>query len=54
MKEFSAQKNVYFTFNNETYIQVDGAAMGLPLGLVLADLFMFELEPSVIPNLSNK
>ena len=28
--------------------------MGSPLGLVLANLFMFELETSVIPNLSNK
>ena len=47
-------KNVHFTFNNETYIQVDGVAMGSPLGPVLANLFMVELETSVIPNLNNK
>ena len=42
-------KNVHFTFNNETYIQVDGVAMDLPLGPVLANIFMVELETSVIP-----
>ena len=29
-------------------------AMGSPLGPVLANIFMIELETSVIPNLSNK
>ena len=47
-------KNVHFTFNNETYIQVDGVAMGSPLGPVLANIFMVEIETSVIPNSSNK
>ena len=47
-------KNVHFTFNNETYIQVDDTAMGSPLGPMLANIFMVELETSVIPNLSNK
>ena len=47
-------KNVHFTFNNETYIQVDGVAMGSPQGTVLAKIFMIELETSVIANLSNK
>ena len=46
--------NVHFTFNNETYIQVDGVAMGSLSGPVLANIFMVELETSVIPNLSNK
>ena len=46
--------NVDFTFNNETYIEVDGVAMGLPLGPVLTNILMVELETSVIPNLSNK
>ena len=48
------QKNVNFTFNNETSIHVDGVAMSSPLGPVLANIFMIELETSVIPNLSNK
>ena len=39
-------KNVHFTFNNETYIQVDGVAMGSPLDRVLAKIFMVELETS--------
>ena len=47
-------KNVHFTSSNETYIQVDGMAMGSPLGPVLANIFMVELKTSVIPNLSNK
>ena len=47
-------KNVHFTLNNETYIQVDGVAMGSVLGQVLANIFMVQLETSVIPDLSNK
>ena len=42
-------KNVHFTFNNETYIQVDGVEMGSPLGPVLANIFKVELETSAIP-----
>ena len=47
-------ENVYFTFNNETDIQVDGVAMGSPLDPVLANMFMVELQKSVIPNLNDK
>ena len=47
-------KKLHFTFNNETYIQVEGVAMGSPLGPVLANIFGVELDTSVIPNLSNK
>ena len=45
-------KNVHFTFNNETYIQLDSVGIGSPLDPVLANTFMVELETSVIPNLS--
>ena len=45
---------LHFTFNNETYIQVDNVVMGLPLSPVLANIFMVELETSVKPNLSNE
>ena len=44
-------KNVHFTFNGQIYIQVDGVAMGSPLVPLLADIFMIELERSLIPNL---
>ena len=44
-------KNVHFTFNGQIYIQVDGVAMGSPLAPLLADIFMIELERSLIPNL---
>ena len=47
-------KNVHFTFNNKIYIQNDGVTMGLPLGLFLANMFMVELETTLIPNLSGK
>ena len=47
-------KNVHFTFSNKIYIQNDGVAMGLPLGPVLANVFMGELETALIPKLSSK
>ena len=43
-------KKVHFTFNGK--IQVDGVAMGSPLGLVLADTFMIELEKAILPELT--
>ena len=46
-------KNAHFTLNNKTYLQVDGVAMGSPLGLVLANIFMAELERNIIPTLFN-
>lgn len=34
----------FFNFNNETYIQKTGLAMGSPLSPILADIFMHSLE----------
>ena len=46
-------KNVHFTFNGEFYVQLDGVAMGSPLGPVIAGIFMTELEKHTLPFLSN-
>ena len=45
-------KEVHFLFNGQTYQQIDGVAMGSPLGPVIANIFMSELEQTVIPTLS--
>ena len=37
-------KIAHFTLNSNTYVQVDGVAMGSPYGPVLANIFMVELE----------
>ena len=44
-------KNVHFTFNNDVYQQCDGVAMGSPLGLVIAGIFMVVLERTLLPRL---
>ena len=36
-----ATKESFFSFNNKFYIQVDGVAMGSPLGPILANIFSF-------------
>ena len=36
----------------QTYVQTDGVAMDSPLGPVLANIFMIELENSLLPNLT--
>ncbi|XP_066923228.1 uncharacterized protein [Clytia hemisphaerica] len=46
-------KNVHFTFNNQTYQQIDGVAMGSPLGPVIAGIFMVELETNIVPKMSD-
>ena len=44
-------KNVHFTLNNEIYVQNDGVAIGPPLGPILANVFMVELENTLVPRL---
>ena len=46
-------KNVHFTFNGETFAQVDSVAMGSPLAPILADIFMVELERNLTPILKD-
>ena len=45
-------KNVHFTFGDNIYQQLDGVAMGSPLGPVLAGIFMVELETTIVPTLT--
>ena len=46
-------KNVHFSFNNEIYIQIDGVAMGSPLGLGIENIFMVELGTTSVPKLKD-
>ena len=43
-----------FTFNNKMYMQTDGVMMGSPLGALFANIFMYELENTIIPSLGDK
>ena len=47
-------KEGHFTFNDEIYQQVDGVMMGSPLGSLIANIFMCELENTLIPKLMDK
>ena len=46
-------KNVHFSFNGHIYLQKDGIVVGYPLSLVIAGIFMVELERSLLPKLSS-
>ena len=50
---YLCNKNAHFTLNIKTYLQVDGVAMGLPLGPLLANIFMVEFKRNKITTLSN-
>ena len=39
-----ATKEAFFTFSNKFYIEVDGVAMGFPLDLILANIFLSHHE----------
>ena len=56
MKEllYLCTKNVHFSFSSEIYMQNDGVAMGFPLGPVLANIFIVELEKTITPSFSDK
>ena len=47
-------KQLHFSFNGEMYQQRDGVAMGSPLGPVIANIFMTELEKELVPQLGDK
>ena len=47
-------KEMHFSLNGKIYKQVDGVAMGSPLGPVLANVFMVEFEKQVLPLLTGK
>ena len=51
---FLCTKNVHFSYNGDIYTQVDGVAMGSPLGPVLAGIFMVELERTILPTLRER
>ena len=46
-------KNVHFPFSNELYIQTDRVAMGSPLGSEIENMFMVELENTLVPKLKD-
>ena len=56
MKEllYLCTKTVPFSFDNNLYMQVEGVAMGSPLGPLLANVFMCELESTIIPKLADE
>ena len=47
-------KRLHFSFNGEIFQQTDGVAMGSPLGPVIANIFMSELENELVPTLNDK
>ena len=46
-------RDVHFTFNAEVFKQTDGLAIRSPLGPVVADIFMIEIENNIVPVLND-
>ena len=46
-------KELHFSFNGKIYKQIDGVVMGNPLGPVIANIFMVELECTLVPTMSD-
>ena len=46
-------KNVHFTFYYAVKVQNDGVIIVSPLGPVLSDIFITELETSLLPELTD-
>lgn len=51
--EFTTKKS-HFVFNGKYYDQIDGVAMGSPLGPVLANIFMTDFEEKSVMTHSNR
>ena len=49
-----ATSDVQFSFNSVIYSQIDGVAMGFPLGPTLANIFIGYLESKVVEDLSSQ
>ena len=46
-------KSSHFVFNNKFNDQIDGLAMGSPLGPLFANIFMDSFEKKIMPQLEN-
>ena len=50
---YLSTKHVHFSYSGKIYVQVEGVARVSPLGLVLANIFIIELEITLVPSLVN-
>ena len=51
---FDAYTKTIFSFKSKFYKQIDGVSMGSPLGPVLANIIMTELESTIVKELVDK